>query len=50
MLRLVDNISNEKMKGSKAIIKTLVYQRYNEYKKLGILKGIVCINNTYYIG
>ena len=50
MLRLVDNITGEKMKGSRATILTLVYKRYKEYKCKHILKGIYCIRDTYYIG
>ena len=50
MLRLIDNGSNERIQGSRTTIKALVYRRFTQYKKQGLLKGIVFINNTYYLG
>lgn len=50
MIRLVDNISGERLMGSKTTIKALVYRRFREYKLMGKLKGVVLIKDTYYIG
>lgn len=50
MLRLIDNVSNERLQGSKTTIKALVYRRFAQYKKQGLLKGVVFVNNTYYLG
>jgi len=50
MLRLVDRVENKSYKGSKKSIMTLLQLKFNEYKYYGILKGIVCINDTWYIG
>ena len=49
MLVLIDNVSNEQLKGSRATIKSLVYKRYSLYKRQGLLKGIAFVNGTYYL-
>lgn len=49
MLRLIDNVSNERLQGSRTTIKALVYRRFAQYKKQGLLKGVVFVNNTYYL-
>ena len=50
MLRLIDNVSNERLQGSKNTIKAIVYKRFAQYKKQGLLKGVAFVNNTYYLG
>ena len=50
MLRLIDNVSNERLQGSRITIKALVNRRFAQYKKQGLLKGVVFVNNTYYLG
>ena len=50
MLRLIDNVSNERLQGSRTTIKAIVYKRFTQYKKQGLLKGIAFVNNTYYLG
>ena len=39
MLRLIDNVSNERLQGSRTTIKAIVYKRFTQYKKQGLLKG-----------
>lgn len=50
MLRLVDRIEGKSYMGSKKTIKALLYKLYKEYSYQEILKGVVFIKDTWYIG
>lgn len=49
MLRLIDSVSNERLQGSRTTIKTIVYKRFTQYKKQGLLKGVAFVKDTYYL-
>lgn len=49
-LKLVDRVEGRSYQGSKKSIIKLLQVKFNEYKYYGLLKGVVLINNTWYIG
>lgn len=49
-MKLVDNIEQKTYKGSKATITTLLYKKYKEYIKMGTLKGVLRVKDTWFLG
>jgi hypothetical protein len=49
-MRLVDNIENKSYKSSKIVIRMLLKNLYDTYKKEGLLTGVIKIKDTWYIG
>lgn len=47
---LVDRVEGKNYVGAKHLIRQMLVNRFYQYKKLGCLKGVIKINNTWYIG